>query len=323
MSAFQLSNLDVKQLRVFAGIVEHEGLSAAASALGVELTAISRALTGLETRLGIRLCQRGRSGFALTAQGKAIYQQAKRLIEEMEEFEASARIVSQTVKGRLRIGLIDNTLSNPRSRVVQALQMVAKTYPELFLELSVMPPATIEIALCERQLDVAVIAQPSYLSPLSYVSVFFEQSSLYIARNHPDRARIEAAITSPRSDDRPIPLIARRYKMPSFNRLENAYPFVPVASADGVEMAATLIAAQFGVGVLPTHYAELMHATDLVEITSPASPLTLAFYIVCRSDAAEEPTIRMFRRLLLGPAPKRGRGKSISGEPSLVANPDK
>lgn len=320
MPALQLSNLDVKQLRVFAAIVEHEGLSAAGSALGVDLTAISRALSGLETRLGIRLCQRGRSGFALTAQGKAIYQQAKRLIEELDEFETSARIVSQTVKGRLRIGLIDNTLSNPRSRVVQALEMVAQSYPDLFLELSVMPPATIEIALRERQLDVAVTAQPSYLSPLSYVAAFSEQSGLYIARNHPDRARIEAAIARPRSDDRPIPFIARRYKMPSFDRLETAYPFVPVASADGVETAATLIAAQFGVGVLPTHYAELVHRFGLVEIVVPTAPLLLTFYIVYRSDATEEPTIRMFQKFLLGAGSGRGRGAFPD---ALVADGDK
>ncbi|WP_166433983.1 LysR family transcriptional regulator [Roseovarius spongiae] len=320
MSALQLSNLDVKQLRVFAAIVEHEGLSAAASALGVDLTAISRALSGLETRLGIRLCQRGRSGFALTAQGKAIYQQARRLIEELDEFETSARIVSQTVKGRLRIGLIDNTLSNPRSRVVQALQMVARTHSELFLELSVMPPATIEIALRERQLDVAVTAQPGFLSPLSYLPAFSERSGLYIARAHPDRARIEAAITEPGSDAQPIPFISRRYKMPTFDRLEQAYPFVPVASADGVETAATLIAAQFGVGVLPDHYAGLMTDFDLVELPVPTAPLMLTFYVVCRSDAAEEPTTRMFQRFLLGQARDKPPG---AGADHIVAGRDK
>lgn len=316
MSSFQLSNIDVKQLRIFATIVEHEGLSAAASALGVDLTAISRALTRLETRLGIRLCQRGRSGFALTTQGKAIYQQAKRLIDELDEFETSAHMVSQTVKGHLRIGMIDNMLSNPRARVVQALQMVAHTYSDLFLDLSVMPPATIEIALRERQLDLAITAQPSYLSPLSYVSAFSEKSGLYIARTHPDRARIEAAIASPNTDHKPIPFIARRYKMPSFNQLEKTYSFFTVASADGVETAATLIAAQFGVGVVPNHYAEMVRNFDLVEIAVPASPMTLTFYIAYRSDTAEEPTIRMFQKFLMGLG---GDGPRIAS----VANTDK
>jgi DNA-binding transcriptional LysR family regulator len=294
-----LSNLDIKQLRVFASIVEHEGLSAAASALGVDLTVVSRALSGLETRLGIRLCQRGRSGFALTSQGKAIYRQAKRLIQEFDEFETSARIVSQAVKGRLRIGLIDNTLSNPQSRVVHALRMVTTTYPDLFVELSLMSPATIEIALRERQLDLAVTAQPNYLSPLTYLPAFSEQQRLYIARDHPDRARIEAAFASGDKSGKSIPFIARRYKMPSFNRLERAYPLVPVATGDSVETITTLIAAQFGVGILPAHYADLMRAFHLTEIVTPTSPLTLTFYIAYRSDMAEEPTIRIFREFLL------------------------
>lgn len=297
----QLSNVDVKQLRMFATIVEHEGLSAAASALGVDLTSISRALSGLETRLAIRLCQRGRSGFSLTTQGKAIYHQAKRLLDEFDEFETSARMVSQTVKGRLRIGMIDNTLSNPRARVVRALQMVAQSYPELFLELSVMPAATIEIALRERQLDLAIIAQPSYLSPLSYAPAFTEEAGLFIARNHPDRARIEAAILSPMHDDEAVPLITRRYKMASFTELEKRFSFLPIASADGVETAATLIAAQFGVGILPKHYADFVKNFDLVEIVVPTSPLTLTFYIAYRSDTAEEPTVRMFQKFLLRP----------------------
>jgi len=316
VSPLQLSNIDVKQLRVFATIVEHEGLSAAASALGLDLTAISRALTGLETRLAMRLCQRGRSGFALTAQGKVIYQQAKCLIDELEEFETSAHMVSQTVKGHLRIGMIDNTLSNPRARVVRALQMVTHTYSDLFVELSVTPPSRIEIALRERQLDLAITAQPSYLSPLSYVSAFSERSGLYIARDHPDRARIESAIASPNINDKPIPFIARRYKMPSFKQLEKTYSFLTVASADGVETAATLIAAQFGVGVLPSHYAEMVRNFNLVEIAVPASPLMLTFYIAYRSDTAEEPTIRMFQKFLIGLGGDGAR-------PALVANADK
>lgn len=299
MRAFHLSNLDIKQLRVFASIVEHEGLSAAASALGTDLTAVSRALSGLETRFGIRLCQRGRGGFALTLQGKAIYQQTQRLIQEFNEFEIAARIVSQTVKGRLRLGVIDNTLSNPKARIVQALSMVTRTYPDLFVELSQMSPSTIEIALRERQLDAAITAQPSYLSPLTYLPVFFEEQRVYISRTHPDREAIETALAEPDRNGRPIPFIARRYKMPSFNLMERTFPLVPVASVDNVETITTLIAAHFGVGILPTHYADLMRSFDLVEIDVPMSPLTLAFYLAYRTDMAEEPSIKVFRDFLI------------------------
>jgi DNA-binding transcriptional LysR family regulator len=308
--ALHLSNLDIRQLRLFVSIVEHEGLSAAASALGIDLTAASRALSSLETRFGTRLCQRGRGGFALTSQGKAIYEQAQRLIQELSEFETTARIVSQAVKGRLRLGLIDNTLSNPKARIVQALRTVTRAYPDMFVELSLMSPPTIEIALRERQLDVAVTAQPNYLSPLTYLPVFSEEQRVFIARDHPDREAIEAALTTPDMNGRPIPFIARRYKMPSFNRMERAYPLVPVATVDNIETITTLIAAHVGVGIIPTHYADLMQSFDLVEIGVPMAPLTVTFYIAYRSDMAEEPTIKVFREVLLGSQSETGKDKA-------------
>ena len=306
MPAFQLSNIDIKKLRVFVSIVEHEGLSAAASALGTDLTAVSRALSSLERRFGARLCQRGRGGFALTSQGKVIYQQAQRLIEELSEFETAARVVSQTVKGGLRLGLIDNTLSNPKSHIVQALRAVTTAHPDLYVELSLMSPSMIEIALRERRLDIAITAQPTYLSPLAYLPVFSEEQRVYIARDHPDRNSIEAALATPNRNGRPIPFIARRYKMPSFSRIERAYPLAPVATVDNIETITTLIAAHFGVGILPTHYADLMRAFDLVEIDIAMSPLKLTFYIAYRSDVAEEPAIKVFREFLLDAAPDGG-----------------
>lgn len=305
MPAFHLSDLDVKQLRVFVSIVEQEGLSAAASALGIDLTAVSRALSSLETRFGTRLCQRGRGGFALTSQGRAIYQQAQRLFQEFNEFETAARIISQTVKGRLRLGLIDNTLSNPKARIVQALRTVTQTYPDLFVELSLMSPSTIEIALRERQLDAAITAQPNYLSPLTYSPAFSEEQRVYIARDYPEREAIEAALATPDKNGRPIPFIARRYKMPSFSRMERTYPLVPVATVDNIETLTTLIAAHYGIGVLPTHYADLMRSFDLMEIPTSTSPLTVTFYIAYRADMADEPTIKMFREFLLEPAPNK------------------
>src|SRR5690606_38945652 len=110
-------------------------------------------------------------------------------------------------------------------------------------------PATIEIALRERRLDVAVTAQPNYLMPLTYLPVFSEDQRVYIARGHPDRAGIEAALATPDRNGRPIPFIVRRYKMPSFNRIERAYPLVPVATVDNIETITTLIAAHFGVAI--------------------------------------------------------------------------
>ena len=61
----QLHDVDLKLLRVFATIVKCGGFSAAQAALNAGPSTISEQMSHLETRLGVKLCQRGRSGFHL------------------------------------------------------------------------------------------------------------------------------------------------------------------------------------------------------------------------------------------------------------------
>ena len=58
-----LSEGDLRLLRVFAKVVEAGGFSAAQIELNVSQSTISTHMTALEQRLGMRLCERGRSGF--------------------------------------------------------------------------------------------------------------------------------------------------------------------------------------------------------------------------------------------------------------------
>ncbi|WP_371811937.1 LysR family transcriptional regulator [Ruegeria sp. R13_0] len=59
----------MKLLQVFAHVVEAGGLSPAQYRLNMSLSAVSAAISNLETRLGFRLCDRGRGGFQLTEGG--------------------------------------------------------------------------------------------------------------------------------------------------------------------------------------------------------------------------------------------------------------
>ena len=62
----QIQQADIRLLRVFQTIAQAGGLSAAELILNVGRSTISRQLTDLELRLGIKLCDRGPGGFALT-----------------------------------------------------------------------------------------------------------------------------------------------------------------------------------------------------------------------------------------------------------------
>ena len=67
----QLHDPDLHLLRLFVTVVEAGGFSAAQGVLGLSQPSISQQMARLETRLGYRLCSRGKRGFALTDGGLA------------------------------------------------------------------------------------------------------------------------------------------------------------------------------------------------------------------------------------------------------------
>ena len=76
----QLSDMDIRLLRVFKSVVECGGMAAAELELNIGISTVSRHIKDLETRLGLTLCRRGRAGFALTSEGEQIYAETLRLL---------------------------------------------------------------------------------------------------------------------------------------------------------------------------------------------------------------------------------------------------
>ena len=61
---------DLNDLYYFAQVVDHGGFAAAGRALGVPKSTLSRRITALEDRLGVRLLQRSSRRFAVTELGQ-------------------------------------------------------------------------------------------------------------------------------------------------------------------------------------------------------------------------------------------------------------
>ena len=72
------------QLAVLAKVVDLNGFSAAARALGVPKAAVSRAIADLERTVGVRLLERTTRRIALTAEGRLLYPHARRVVEECD-----------------------------------------------------------------------------------------------------------------------------------------------------------------------------------------------------------------------------------------------
>ena len=72
---------DLNDIYFFASVVQYGGFSAAARTIGVEKTRLSRRISALEKRLGVRLLQRTTRALALTEAGQRFFERCVATVE--------------------------------------------------------------------------------------------------------------------------------------------------------------------------------------------------------------------------------------------------
>ncbi len=90
-------------LRVFVMVAESQGFAAAARQLGFSPPAVTRAIGGLEQRLGAQLLQRTTRSVRVTEIGERFLDDCKRILAELDEAEASAGGAHAAPQGQLSI----------------------------------------------------------------------------------------------------------------------------------------------------------------------------------------------------------------------------
>lgn len=137
------------EMAVFASVAAQGSLSAAARALGLTLSAVSR----IVARMGVRLLMRTTRALALTGEGEAYLRAARRILADKAEVEGS--IADQASPcGRLRVTA---SLVHGRLFIVPLLSDFTAGYPGILVDLN----------LSDRIVDV--------LAGQAYVAVRFGQ----------------------------------------------------------------------------------------------------------------------------------------------------
>src|SRR5271155_3877028 len=91
---------EVAELQLFVEIVKAGNLSAAARALNSSPAAMSRGLSALESRLGVRLVTRTSRTFELTEEGHLFYERCERIVADIAEAEAEASSRGKNRQGK-------------------------------------------------------------------------------------------------------------------------------------------------------------------------------------------------------------------------------
>lgn len=179
-----VSDSEIKLLSIFHRVVARGGLSAAELDLNIGRSTISRHLKDLEVRLGVTLCQRGSAGFALTNEGKEIYQASIELFEAIHRFKSIANDIQENLKGVLKIGLCDKVMGNPNSHVAQALRNFVRNYPDIRIDIHTQQLNYVESSVISGDYQLGIVPIHRETSSLEYEPLFKENMSLYCGRGH-------------------------------------------------------------------------------------------------------------------------------------------
>src|SRR5262245_29042651 len=138
-----IESIDLNHLKVFERVAALGGFSAAARALGLPKSNVSRAIGLLEASLGTRLFQRTTRSVLLTAAGEALRDRCATLLEGLDEALEYVSSLSGAPRGHIKIsagiGFGVNVLS-------ELLPVFLERFPEIRVTLDLSTRVTDMVA---------------------------------------------------------------------------------------------------------------------------------------------------------------------------------
>lgn len=190
-----LSDSDIARLREFIEIVDAGGITAAQARLGKGKSAISLSLTRLEQRLGIRLCERGRSGFHLTEQGRLVRSAAVQLLNEIGRFTDFVGTATRKLEDEITMLADDSFVFEFADPLARAIGRISDIYPDLKLNVRMTSPDQIYASVLEGSADFGFTALIRQNTALEAVAVRPELMGLFCGRDHPLFRRSDETLT--------------------------------------------------------------------------------------------------------------------------------
>jgi DNA-binding transcriptional LysR family regulator len=124
----------IDPLQTFVAVVRTRNFTSAAEALGVTPSAVSKQISTLEERLGVRLLNRTTRSVSPTEAGQMFYQHCENILDSISEAEKLVTDFDDTPKGRLRITAMSNF---GRRELARIFNDFSNKYPDISFDLHI------------------------------------------------------------------------------------------------------------------------------------------------------------------------------------------
>jgi DNA-binding transcriptional LysR family regulator len=148
---------EIWQLRYFVAVAERLHFGRAAQALHISQPPLSRAIRGLEERLGVTLFARTRRRVELTPEGARLLEETRRTLGQLERTALELRGMAAGEQGRLRLGFVSLADYGVLPGLLKAFKAAR---PKVSLALREMLSPEQAAALVAGELDFGLLLPP-------------------------------------------------------------------------------------------------------------------------------------------------------------------
>jgi DNA-binding transcriptional LysR family regulator len=286
----------LNQMAIFVKVIDENGFSRAAKALGLTKSTISKQVAALEERLGVHLLERSSRKLATTDTGRAFYQRAVQVIADADAAMRAVAEINDAPRGTLRV-FAPSTFG--RVFLSPVFADFLEKYPAVEVELIY---ADRPVDMIGERFDVAIqLAPPS-------------ESTLIVRRIGELRRHLcaspayLAARGEPATPDdllRHDGLLYSETAAPEVWRLERDGAEVAIkmrgrARANSIEALTDLMLCGRGIGYPPTFAtAARIKAGALRTVLPEWSSRSVPIFVVCPPGRTRDPKVRAFVDLVV------------------------
>jgi LysR family transcriptional regulator, nitrogen assimilation regulatory protein len=146
--------MQFRHLRYFAKIVEAGSFSRAAALIHIAQPALSKQIAELEDEFGVTLLHRSARGVTATVAGEVLYQEALKLIRQVDDLPAIVRSSQGDLQGVVTFGMASTMAPALTGKM---LEICRNTLPKVTLRFVTGDSLTLRDKVAARAIDLAII----------------------------------------------------------------------------------------------------------------------------------------------------------------------
>lgn len=150
--------MEIRQLRYFVAVAEDQHFRRASARLHVAQPAVSEQIRKLEAEVGVRLLDRTSRSVQLTSAGAAFFEDAQRILHDVDGAPHSARRAAARGQWRVRLGFTMHALPPAIGTTLARLRTAGA---RVDVDLATAQARTLLQQVRDRQLDAAVVCLPA------------------------------------------------------------------------------------------------------------------------------------------------------------------